>query len=112
MANYRVTDRMIRSGIQLLKDLSKSHFEISLAFWFYYEQENEWWFIIESPKADQTPQKAIQDLQNIYDKTRHPSISDIKVYGPKYLQQSFFLPQELKQSPRPHSYEGDGIYIF
>jgi hypothetical protein len=80
MAYPKVTDRMIAAGKKLIEDLAKKHVKMTLVCWFYSD-DDEWWFIIASPKADTNPREAIQDLQMVWDEKRHPSLSEIKIYG-------------------------------
>jgi len=51
LVNETLTDAMINSGAQLIKQLDAQEAEVKSAFWFYFSDEHVWKLMLASPKV-------------------------------------------------------------
>ncbi|ENX3945424.1 hypothetical protein [Photobacterium damselae] len=84
LVNETLSDAMIHSGAQLIKQLEDSAAEVHSAFWFYLEEEHTWRLIVVSNKvSEEGPRnyyKRIIDANELLPKQDpHISSSDITV---------------------------------
>jgi hypothetical protein len=52
LVKEQLTDKMIRAGKQLVKQLEATEIELVAAFWLYTAETNEWQLVLASPQVD------------------------------------------------------------
>lgn len=84
LVNEMLTDAMINSGDQLIKQMDTEKADVKSAFWFYTPEENTWKLIVVSPKVAEEGhrryyKRVIEANKKLPEESPHVSLNDISV---------------------------------
>jgi hypothetical protein len=69
LVKEQLTDKMIKAGKQLVKQLEATEIEVVAAFWLYTAETSEWQLILASPQVDtEGPRKVYSVIWDILHK--------------------------------------------
>lgn len=102
MDNKILVDKYIKEGKMLLKNLDKNKFPVKAALWLYDSNNNNWKYLIATPKVDEKgPLQVYKTIRNylVHQGENHISLNDIRAVSPNDTLISLFK-KAIKTDPK------------